>query len=187
MRERIDDPFILFDFPVHVRSGRRTGHADERDGLAAGDALADGHERRGRVVVTAINPGMAALQELADRAGDGTNEAARSVLDAPETRARCWIGAEIGALPARNATAVELELGLVQAGPADAGEPASVRAERAGAEEIGKRRDRVVLPVRRVPHRYAVEDVAARNGRGDCAQEKTPVGGPSVYGSCEVR
>src|SRR5439155_2897858 len=67
------------------------------------------------------------------------------------------------------------------------GEPASVRAERAGAEEIGKRRDRVVLPVRRVPHRYAVKDVAARNGRGDCAQEKTPVGGPSVYGSCEVR
>src|SRR5438045_4825888 len=225
MRERIDDPFILFDFPVHVRSGRRTGHADERDGLAAGDALADGHERRGRVVVTAldpfgvlhahpappdldpargidhtivrgdddraegrgyINPGMAALQELADRAGDGTNEAARSFLDAPETRARCWIGAEIGALPARNATAVELELGLVQAGPADAGEPASVRAERAGAEEIGKRRDRVVLPVRRVPHRYAVEDVAARNGRGDCAQGKTPVGGPSVSAPCEV-
>src|SRR5205085_1330023 len=133
MRERIDDPFILFDFPVHVRPGRRAGHADERDGLAAGDALADGHERSGRVVVTAldpfgvlhahpappdldparaidhtivrgdddraegrgdINPGMAALQELADRAGDGTNEAARSFLDAPETRARCWIVAE---------------------------------------------------------------------------------------------
>src|SRR5207302_9480667 len=119
--------------------------------------------------------------------GDGTKEAARTSLGTPERRARCWIGAEIVALAARNAAAVELELGPVQTGPADPGEPASVRAERAGAEEIGKRRDRVVLPIRRIPHRYAVEDVAARNGRGDCAQEKTPVGGPSVYGSCEVR
>src|SRR5437867_12019519 len=54
MLERIDDPSVLFDFPVHVRTAGRTGHADERDRLAARDAVADRHERRGRVVVAAL-------------------------------------------------------------------------------------------------------------------------------------
>src|SRR5438067_7448257 len=210
MRQRIDDPSVLFDFPMHVRSGRRAGHADERDRLAAGDALADGRERRGRVVVAAldlvgvlhahpappdldpargidhaivrgdddraegrgdVDSGMAALEELADGAGDGTNEAARRFLDMPEARARGWIGAKIGALAAGDAAAVELQLGLVEAGPADAGEPASVRAERASAEKVRKRGDRVVLTVGRVPHRYTVEDVAPRDRCGNRAQE----------------
>src|SRR5467141_3730546 len=55
MLERIDDPSVLFDFPVDVRTARRTGHADERDRLAARDPVADGHERCGRVVVAALD------------------------------------------------------------------------------------------------------------------------------------
>src|SRR5712691_1352636 len=124
MLERIDDPSVLFDFPVHVWTAGRTGHADERDRLAARDAVADGHERRGRVVVAAleafgvlhadatsphldpsrrvddavvrgnddraerrgdVDPGVAPLQELADRAGDRPDEAARRTFDAPES------------------------------------------------------------------------------------------------------
>src|SRR5712691_5930591 len=126
MREGIDDPSVLFDFPVHVRAGSRTGHADERDRLPARHTLADGHERRGGVVVAAletfgvlhansastdldparraddavvrgdddrtegrgnVDSGVVSLQELADRAGDGTHEAARRVFGAPEARA----------------------------------------------------------------------------------------------------
>src|SRR5438132_3297856 len=177
MRERIDDPFILFDFPVHVRPGRGAGHADERDRLATRDAVADGHERRGRVVVAAldpfgvlhahpapsdldpargiddavvrgdddradrrgdVDPGVAALKELADRSGDRANEAPRGLVDPAESRSSGRVSAEIGALPARDAAAVELELRLVEPGPADAGEPASVRAERASPEETGE-------------------------------------------------
>src|SRR5213594_761759 len=180
MLERIDDPSVLFDFPVHVRTAGRTGHADERDRLAARDAVADRHERRGRVVVAAleafrvlhadaaapdlnparrvddavvrgdddraerrgdIDPGVLALQELADRASDRPDEAARRALDAPESRACRRVGPQIDAMSDRDAAPVELELRLVQAGPAHTSEPAAVRAERASAEEIGKGRD----------------------------------------------
>src|SRR5437016_11026676 len=55
MGERIDDPSVLFHFPVHVRPGGGAGHADERDGLAARNAVADRHERGGRVVVAALD------------------------------------------------------------------------------------------------------------------------------------
>src|SRR5438132_7448548 len=220
MGERIDQPFVLFHFPVHMRPGRGAGHREERDGLAARNAVADGHERGGRVVVAAldtvgvldadaptadldptrgvddtvvrrdddrtersgdIDPGVTALKELADRACDRTDEAARGALDAPEARAGGWVGAQVDALPARDATAVELELRLVKAGPAHAGEPASIRAEGAGAEKIGERRDRSVLFVGRIPHWYPIEDVATRHRRGDRADQETTVGGPLVH------
>ena len=126
MREGIDDPSVLFDFPVHVGPGGRAGHPYERDRLAARDVVADGHERRGRVVVAAlealgvlhadpaspdldpacrvddavirrdddrtvwrgdVDAGVTTLQELADRAGDRPDEAARRVFDVPEARA----------------------------------------------------------------------------------------------------
>src|SRR6266849_3199777 len=119
MREGIDDPSVLSDFPVHMRTGRGAGHADEGDRLAARDAVADGHERRGRVVVAAldscgvlhayaatadldparrvddavvrgdddraerrgdVDPAVAPLKELAHRARDRTDEAARGAL-----------------------------------------------------------------------------------------------------------
>src|SRR5439155_2447037 len=154
MGEGIDDPSVLFDFPVHVRRGGGAGHPDERDRLATRNAVADPHERRGRVVVAAldafgvldadapaadldpargvddtvvrgdddrtersgdVDPGVTALKELADRASDRTDEAARGALDAPETRAGGWVGAQVDALPARDATPVELELRLVKA------------------------------------------------------------------------
>src|SRR2546426_2593227 len=131
MLERIDDPSVLFDFPMHVRPARRTGHADERDWLAARDMVADGNERSGRVVVAAleafrvldadsastdldpasrvddavvggdddravrrgdVDPGVAALQELADRACDWPDEAARRAFDAQEPRAGRGVG-----------------------------------------------------------------------------------------------
>src|SRR5438093_6010824 len=168
MRERIDDPSVLFDFPVHVGSGRRAGHADERDRLAPSDMLADRDERSGRVVVAALEPirvlhahppstdldparrvddavicgdddrtvrrgdvdaGVAALQELADGASDRANEAARRVFDASETRARRGVRPEVDALTTRDAAAIELELRLVETGPAHAREPAAVGAE----------------------------------------------------------
>src|SRR5207244_5586433 len=205
MGERIDDPSVLFHFPVHVRPGGGAGHADERDGLAARNAVADRHERGGRVVVAAldafgvldadapaadldptrgvddtvvrggddrtersgeVDPGVIALKELADRASDRTDEAARGALDAREARAGGWVGAQVDALSARDAAAVELELRLVKAGPAHAGEPASLRAEGAGADEIGECRDRSVLFVGRIPHRYPIEDVGLRPRRG---------------------
>src|SRR5438132_253047 len=162
MGERIDDPSVLFHFPVHVRPGGGAGHADERDGLAARNAVADRHERGGRVVVAAldafgvldadapaadldptrgvddtvvrgdddrtersgeVDPGVTALKELADRASDRTDEAARGALDAREARAGGWVGAQVDALPARDAAAVELELRLVKAGPGHADVP----------------------------------------------------------------
>src|ERR1700694_3496189 len=125
MREGIDDPSVLFDFPVHVGSGGRAGHPDERDRLAARDVLAEGNEPRGRVVVAAleafsvlhaapassdldparrvdnavirgddyravrcgdVDSGVAALQELTDRAGDRPDEAARRAVDSPKAR-----------------------------------------------------------------------------------------------------
>src|SRR5437868_3206118 len=226
MRERIDDPSVLFHFPVHVRPGGGAGHADERDGLAARNAVADRHERGGRVVVTAldafgvldadasaadldpargvddtvirgdddrtewsrdVDPGVTALKELADRARDRTDEAARGALDTDEPRAGGWVGAQVNALPARDTTAVELELCLVKAGPAHAGEPASIRAEGAGAEEIGERHDRSVLSVGRIPHRYPIEDVATRHRRGDRANQETTVGGPLVHSARKAR
>src|SRR2546426_2513082 len=204
MGERIDDPAVLLDFPVDVRAGRRTGHADERDGLPARDAVPDGDERRGRVVVAALEPfgvlhadpasadldpagriddavvgrdddraiwrgdvnaGVVSLEELADRAGDRPDEAARGVCDASHPRARGRVGAQVDALPARDAAPIELELRLVQARPADAREPAAVRAERAGAEEIGGRSDPLISLVSRVPHRYAIEHVPAGHSR----------------------
>src|SRR6266513_67309 len=212
MREGIDDPSVLFDFPVHVRPGGGAGHADERYRLAARDTVADAHgvldahapaadldPARGvdDAVVRGdddraerscdVDPGVAALKELADSAGDRTDEAARCSLDAPEARAGGWIGTQVDALPACNATAVELELRLVKAGPAHAGEPASIRAEGAGAEEIGERRDRSVLPVGRIPHRYAIKDIAARYGRRDRAHHETTVAGPHVHGPGKAR
>src|SRR5438876_4712436 len=226
MRKGIDDPSVLFDFPVHVGPGGGAGHPDERDGLAARHAVADRHERRGRVVVAAldafgvldadapaadldptrgvddtvvrgdddrtewsgdVDPGVAALKELADRAGDRTDEAARGALDAPEARAGGWVGAQVDALPARDATAVKLELRLVQAGPAHAGEPTSIRAEGARAEKIGERRDRSVLFVGRIPHRYPIEDVATRHRRGDRADQETAIGRPVVHGPRKAR
>src|SRR5437879_11995022 len=159
MGERIDDPAVLLYFPVDVRPGRRTSHADERDGLPARDAFPDGDERRGRVVVAALEPfgvlhadpasadldpagriddavvrshddravgrgdvdaGVVSLEELADRAGDRPDKAARGVLDAGQARARDRVGAQVDALPARDAGPIELELRLVQASPADA-------------------------------------------------------------------
>src|SRR5947209_6640692 len=171
MGERIDDPAVLLDFPVDVRPGRRTGHADERDGLPARDAVPDGDERGGRVVVAALEPfgvlhadpasadldpagriddavvgrdddrtiwrgyadaGVVARKERAARAGARRDEAARAVRKASHARARDRVGAQVDALPARDAAPIELELRLVQARPADAREPAAVRAERAG-------------------------------------------------------
>src|SRR5438093_1650832 len=55
MLEGIDDPSVLAYFPVDMRPGRRTGHSDERDRLPARDMFSDGDERRGRVVVAALN------------------------------------------------------------------------------------------------------------------------------------
>src|SRR6266566_567090 len=55
MGEGIDDPSVLFDFPVHVRPGGGAGHPDERDRLATRNSVADPHERRGRVVVAALD------------------------------------------------------------------------------------------------------------------------------------
>src|SRR5438094_2029893 len=220
MGERIDDPSVLFHFPVHVRPGGGAGHADERDGLAARNAVADRHERGGRVVVAAldafgvldadasaadldptrgvddtvvrgdddrtersgeVDPGVTALKELADRASDRTDEAARGALDAREARAGGWVGAQVDALSARDAAAVELELRLVKAGPAHAGEPASIRDEGAGAGGSGGCGDRSVLFVGRIPHRYPIEDVATRHRRGDRADQETTVGGPLVH------
>ena len=54
MREGIDDPSVLFDFPVDMGPRRGAGHPDERDRLAARDVFADGHERCRRVVVAAL-------------------------------------------------------------------------------------------------------------------------------------
>src|SRR4051794_17473587 len=54
MREGIDDPSILFDFPVDVGTGGRSSHPDEGDRLAPRDVLADGNQGSGRVVVAAL-------------------------------------------------------------------------------------------------------------------------------------
>ena len=56
MRQRVDDHPIEFRFPVHVGAERHAGHADERDRLAADDAIADRHERKRGVVVAALEP-----------------------------------------------------------------------------------------------------------------------------------
>src|SRR6266513_130003 len=184
MREGIDDPSVLFDFPVHVRPGGGAGHADKRYRLAARDTVADGHECGGRVVVAALD----ALGVLDAHAPAADLDPARGVDDAvvrgDDDRAErsCDVDPGVAALPACHATAVELGLRLVKAGPAPAGEPASIRAEGAGAEEIGERRDRSVLPVGRIPHRYAIKDIAARYGRRDRAHQETTVGGPLVHG-----
>src|SRR2546423_6010854 len=226
MREGIDDPSVLLDFPVHVRTGRRAGHSDERDGLAPRDSVADGHERRGRVVVAALNSlsvlhahpapadlhptrrvhdaagggdddgadgcrdvdtGVAPLAELADRAGDWADEAARGAVDAPEPRAGGGIGAEVETLAVRDATTVELELRLVEAGAAHAGEPTAVRTKGASAEEVRERRDRAVRGVGWIPHRDAVENVAARYGRRHHPHQEAAIGGPPVHSAREAR
>src|ERR1700716_4257028 len=226
MREGINDPSVLFDFPVHVGARGRAGHPDERDRLASRDVVADRHERRGRVVVAAleafgmlhadpassdlyparrvdnavirgdddravrrgdVDAGVAALKELADRTGDGPDEAPWRIDDAAETRARGGVGAQVDALTARHATSVDLELRLVETGAAHAREPAAVVTERAGAEEIGERCDRLVLLVRRIPDRDAVERIPARDRRGHRADEQATVGRPPAPRAAERR
>src|SRR5216684_9209375 len=50
----IDRPPVELHFPVEMRAVGEPGLADDRDHFAARDALADRHEDRARVVVTAL-------------------------------------------------------------------------------------------------------------------------------------
>src|SRR5207302_3400322 len=65
-----------------------------------------------------VDAGVVSLEELADRAGDRPDKAARGVLDAGQARAGGRVGAQVDALPARDAAPIELELRLVQPSPA---------------------------------------------------------------------
>src|SRR5512132_3900925 len=52
--ERVDRLSVEPGFPVDMRPMRDARHADERDGLAARDMLADGYEHGARVVVAGL-------------------------------------------------------------------------------------------------------------------------------------
>ena len=123
---------------------------------------------------------MVALQELADRAGDRTDEPARIGSDASEPRSRGGIGAEVDALSTRDTAAVELELSAVVAGPAHSVEPATIRAEGAHAQQIRKGGDRSVAFVVGIPDPKAIEHVPTRHRGRDRADEQPAVGRPSM-------